>query len=124
MKKLFEGTLRSVLVCQVCGNKRVHVEPFLSLTLPLSTDDISNNKGLSVEHCLRQYTLPELLVDHVDCSSCKKKTPTKKQQVIGRLPTVLCLHFKRYDASLDRPILDFVSFPSHGLNMGIYLPHW
>lgn len=127
VKKLFEGTLRTVLVCQECGNKRVHLEPFLSLSLPLSRDAINSNgieKNISVEHCLKQYTLPELLEDHVDCPSCGKKTPTRKQHVIGRLPTVLCLHLNRFDASRNRKFEDFVSFPSRGLNMGIYLPHW
>jgi ubiquitin carboxyl-terminal hydrolase 22/27/51 len=53
-----------------------------------------------------------------------KQTPTKKQHVVAKLPKVLCLHLKRFDAALNKKIEDFVSFPGAGLNMGPYLPHW
>ena len=135
VKKLFEGTLRSILVCQECGNKRVQLEPFLSISLPLSKEvqklakEIGDNRKqpgtkLSIDRCLKHFTMAELLADHVFCPACAKKTPTKKQHVVARLPKVLCLHLKRFDASQNRKIEDFVSFPGRGLNMGPYLPHW
>jgi ubiquitin C-terminal hydrolase len=81
-------------------------------------------KKLSVERCLRHFTMPETLADPVDCPSCGKKTLTKKQHVISRLPRVLVLHLKRFDAAQNKKIEDFVSFPEKALNMGPYLPHW
>jgi ubiquitin C-terminal hydrolase len=143
IKSIFEGTLRSVLMCQECGNKRIQSEPFVSLSLPLSIEvklatngfpgESSNtsgpgagpgDRGLSLERCLRHFTLPEKLVDPVDCPECGKKTATQKQHVVSKLPPILCLHLKRFDAKANRKIEDFVSFPARGLNMGPHLPHW
>jgi ubiquitin carboxyl-terminal hydrolase 22/27/51 len=137
IKTLFEGTLRSVLMCQECGNKRIQSEQFMSISLPLSKEvqratnempgESNENAGrvkVSVERCLRHFTIPEMLADPVDCPSCAKKTPTQKQHVVSKLPRVLCLHLKRFDAAQNKKIEDFVSFPAKGLNMGPHLPHW
>ena len=127
VRQLFEGTLRSVLICQECGNKRVQNERFLSISLPLAGNVLKMGDpeaGLSVERCLRHFTLPEILADSVQCPSCMKPTATKKQHVVSKLPRVLCLHLKRFDPAQNKKIEDFVSFPGKGLNMGPYLPHW
>lgn len=84
----------------------------------------SHAKKLSVERCLHHFTMPETLADPVDCPSCKTKTLTKKQHVISKLPRVLCLHLKRFNAAHNAKVEDFVSFPEKDLNMGQYLPHW
>jgi ubiquitin carboxyl-terminal hydrolase 22/27/51 len=137
IKTLFEGKLRSVLMCQECGNKRIQSEPFMSISLPLSkevqkatnempgeSNEHAGRVKVSVERCLRHFTIPEMLADPVDCPSCGKKTPTQKQHVVSKLPRVLCLHLKRFDAAQNKKIEDFVSFPAKGLNMGPHLPHW
>ena len=135
VNSLFEGAFRSVLICQQCGNKRAQTESFMSISLPLSKEvhrlmadgtgkSSPGHHKLSVERCLRHFTMPETLVDPVDCPSCGKKTLTKKQHVISKLPRVLCLHLKRFDAAHNKKIEDFVSFPEKNLNMGPYLPHW
>lgn len=103
----------------------------MSISLPLSKE-VQNaavtpagiREKLSVELCLRHFTMPEMLTDPVVCQTCGKKTPTKKQHVVSKLPKILCLHLKRFDAALNRKIEDFVAFPSKRLNMGQYLPHW
>jgi ubiquitin carboxyl-terminal hydrolase 22/27/51 len=79
---------------------------------------------LDVESCLRQFTMPEMLTDPVMCPTCVKNTPTRTQHVVSKLPKVLCLHLKRFDAASNKKIEDFVSFPCRGLNMGPFLPHW
>ena len=102
-------------------------ESFMSLSLPLSKEVqnvTSAKENLSVERCLRHFTMPEMLADPVDCPTCCKKTLTKKQHVVSKLPKILCLHLKRFDAAQNKKIEDFVSFPSNGLNMGLFLPHW
>jgi ubiquitin carboxyl-terminal hydrolase 22/27/51 len=107
----------------------------MSISLPLSkdglatTNSINSSPGdvkqkLSVETCLRHFTIPEMLADPVMCPTCERKTPTKKQHVVSKLPKVLCLHLKRFDAATNKKIEEFVSFPSTGLNMGPFLPHW
>lgn len=106
----------------------------MSISLPLSkevqratSDSLANpaaKENLSVERCLRHFTSPEMLADPVDCPNCGRKTRTKKQHVVSKLPKVLCLHLKRFDAAQNKKIEDFVSFPCTGLNMGLFLPHW
>jgi len=91
--------------------------------MPGDSSSPTRKLNLSVERCLRHFTLPESLTDPVDCPSCGKKTPTKKQHVVSKLPKVLCLHLKRFDAAQNRKIEDYVSFPAK-LNMGPFLPHW
>lgn len=127
IKTIFEGTLRSVLLCGKCGSKRIQSEPFMSLSLPLTKEvqvPGSRNGPMSVERCLRYFITPETLADPVDCPTCREKTPTTKQHVVSRLPKVLCLHLKRFDAAHNKKIEDFVEFPVSGLNMGPFLPHW
>jgi ubiquitin carboxyl-terminal hydrolase 22/27/51 len=84
----------------------------------------NNNQKLTVESCLQHFTTPEMLTDPVFCPNCSGKTPTKKQHVVSKLPKVLCLHLKRFDAANNKKIEEFVSFPCIGLNMGPFLPHW
>ena len=161
IKELFEGTLRSVLLCEECGGKRMLVEPFMNISLTLSDEverrapmtssaGISGAGGgaglgitpgtvssspttrrssaalhpLSVQTCLEHFILPEVLSDPVQCPNCKKKTSTKKQHTFSKLPKILCLHLKRFDAAKNRKIDEYVSFPAKGLNMGPFLSHW
>jgi ubiquitin C-terminal hydrolase len=133
MKNLFEGTLRSVLVCRKCSQKRIQSETFMSLSLPLSkeiqkssnevtlTDD---SDAISIEHCLKHFTMPEVLADPVECPNCGVQTPTTRQHVVSRLPKILVLHLKRFDFAENKKLEEYVSFPASGLNMGPYLPHW
>lgn len=130
MKFLFEGSLSSVLLCEECGNKRQRREEFMNVSLSLS-EEVEKKQSvggagadISVEACLDRFVTPEKLGDSVNCPSCEKKTATQKQHTFGTLPKVLCLHLKRFDASQDKKISDFVSFPARGLNMGRYLAQW
>jgi ubiquitin C-terminal hydrolase len=134
VKRLFEGKLRSVLLCTECGQKRKQSESFLSISLPLAKDvqRVTDNRPgessareqsrkLSIERQLRHFTLPESL-SGINCPTCKKKTTTIKQHVVSKLPKILCLHLKRFDDK--RKISDFVSFPLDNLNMGSLLPQF
>jgi len=131
VKRLFEGSLSSVLLCEECGTKRKRSEAFLNVSLSLSEEVArresfggSATESLSVEKCLERFVAAEKLGDPVDCPSCSKKTATQKQHTFGTLPGILCLHLKRFDAARNRKIDDFVSFPATGLNMGKYLSQW
>ncbi|KAG7364428.1 ubiquitin carboxyl-terminal hydrolase [Nitzschia inconspicua] len=128
---LFEGSLRSVLLCERCGVKRVQHEPFVNISLSLSEEVERMQRGkcqtpvdMSVEACLEHFVLPEKLGDLVFCTSCGRKTETKKQHTFSKLPKVLCLHLKRFDAAQNKKIENFVSFPAFGLNLGSFLSHW
>jgi len=82
------------------------------------------SKLITLQNCLEQFTEPEVLADPVMCPSCGIKTPTQKQHTFAKLPKVLCLHLKRFDASnTNKKITDPVTFPRE-LEMGDFLPHW
>ncbi len=135
---LFGGTLRSVLICQQCGLKRSQHEAFLNISIPLdkqTTSDVflqqkdstrcprSLRNQIDLVACLQKFVSPESLTDPLYCHWCKEKTKTLKQHTFSKLPKVLCLHLKRFDAAKNRKIDDPVSFPTE-LNMGSYFPHW
>ena len=132
VKNIFEGSLRSVLICNECGCKRSQLETFLNLSLPLKSDSSSqsavesgeNTKASNINACLKHFTDPETLSDSIYCPSCNKKTTTLKQNTFAKLPRVLCLHLKRFDAANKKKISDYVSYPASNLDMGKYLPHW
>lgn len=140
VKNLFRGTLRSVLICETCGYKRSQQETFLNVSLPISKEmgqpSLSSSSSVStrnnsasrnriqLETCLKYFTSPELLSDSVHCPSCEAKTPTQKQHTFAKLPQILCIHLKRFDAAANKKVTDAVSFPARGLDMGQHLPHW
>jgi len=97
----------------------------MNVSLSLSEEvDRMQDCDLNVETCLQHFVQPEILGDLVYCNSCGKRTRTKKQHTFAKLPKILCLHLKRFDATKNKKIENFVSFPSHGLNMGNFLSHW
>jgi ubiquitin C-terminal hydrolase len=109
----------------------VQHEPFVNISLSLSqeVERMQQEKrqrvhDISVETCLEHFVLPEKLGDLVYCTSCGRKTETKKQHTFSKLPKVLCLHLKRFDAAKNKKIENFVSFPANGLNLGSLLSHW
>ena len=123
MKRLFEGTLRSVLICGKCGHKRSQPEPFLNVSLSLAKEVVRYAK-LRLETCLEHFTKPKDLADPVHCPSCDAKTRTRKQHTFEVLTRVLCLHLKRFDNAANKKITDRVTFPAEDLDMGLHLPHW
>jgi len=130
-------------MCNTCGFKRTHVEPFLnvSLSFPFSKGTKPTRKSygdggnesfgtrgrrgnkFDIRSCIDHFSDPEPLADGVFCDWCRAKTQTRKQHTFAKLPTILCLHLKRFDAATNKKIDEPVSFP-YTLDMGPYLPHW
>ena len=79
----------------------------------------------NIHDCLQNFVEREVLDDseRFYCRTCKSKQPSTKQFCVRRLPTVLCLHIKRFRWShLARTKVDtFVEFPINGLDMSHYL---
>ena len=78
-----------------------------------------------IHDCLQKFVEKEELDDseRFFCNSCKSKQPSTKQFWIRRLPTVLCLHVKRFrwSAYARTKIDTFIEFPLNGLDMSGYL---
>jgi len=130
---VFGGTLQSSVTCLTCHQSSKTDDPFLDLSIdipPAFSGPVRKTKDAegpvcSIHDCLQKFVETEELDDseRFYCKSCKSKQPSTKQFCIRRLPTVLCLHIKRFRWSNHaRTKVDtFVEFPLSGLDMSNYL---
>lgn len=131
---MFGGTLQSCVTCLNCKQTSKKHDPFLDISVDIPqiyTGPLRKSKDgekLPVCHihdCLQKFVEREELGDseRFFCNSCKSKQPSTKQFWIRRLPTVLCLHIKRFRwTAYARTKLDtFIEFPLSGLDMSGYL---
>ena len=121
-KDIFTGSLRSILTCNECNQRRTQVESFNNVSLPITKQEADGQ--ITIESCLENFTKPDLLPDLVHCPSCDKSTGSSQQHAFVVLPEVLCLHLKRFDGAASKKLTDRVSFPARGLDMGKYLAQW
>ena len=68
-------------------------------------------RKLKLEECLVRFTSSERLCDDHVCENCGKSAARLKRLTIARLPNVLIVHLKRFDAVRSRKIVDGVEFP-------------
>ena len=126
--QVFSGMFRSDLSCLRCGATSSTYEPFLDLSLPLEAKRAATPMATGrtkppqrLEECLEQFMSSEVLTDSVTCEACGQTAQRSKQITIDRLPNVLTLHVKRFDAVNDRKISDPIEFPGTSLDMAPYL---
>lgn len=105
---IFEGQLLSEVRCLVCGQGSMKHDPFLDLSLDIPekyykdvvVDDMDKkiNQQCDITDCLSSFVSIEELTETelYHCSICKKKQKSTKRFWIRRLPSVLCLHIKRF----------------------------
>ena len=103
--RMFGGYLRSQVCCTKCDFKSNTYDPFLDLSL-----EISSKKVTSVYTALKEYTRKETLdtANKWKCSGCKRKVCATKQLTCFRPPLSLCIQLKRF---------------SFGDGMGGYMHH-
>jgi len=131
---VFGGTLQSCVTCLTCKQTSKTNDPFLDLSIdipqiytgpPRKQKDGEILPVCHVHDCLQKFVEKEELADseRFFCNSCKSKQPSTKQFWIRRLPTVLCLHVKRFRwSAYARTKLDtYIEFPLNGLDMSGYL---
>jgi len=131
---VFGGTLQSCVTCLTCQTSSKTDDPFLDLSVDIPsafTGPVRKAKEgevlpvCSIHDCLQKFIEKEELDDteRFYCKQCKSKQPSTKQFCIRRLPTVLCLHVKRFrwSQSARTKVDTFVEFPLAGLDMSSYL---
>lgn len=74
IKELFEGTLRSVLICEECGCKRKIPETFLNVSLPLSKhvdggatgphETRGSKSKISLQRCLGKFIVEKRMITY------------------------------------------------------------
>jgi ubiquitin carboxyl-terminal hydrolase 8 len=112
---IFQGQMRSKLQCLTCGHANIRFEPFMYLSLPIS----STTK--SIADCLDLYLASENMVgaNQWYCSKCKTHRDATKKTDLWILPPILIIHLKRFNfndygqlgsknnAAIDYPTLNW-----------------
>ena len=90
---MFGGYLRSQVSCTKCGYNSNTYDPFLDLSL-----EVSSKKVSSVYSALKEYTRKETLdvANKWKCSGCNKRVCATKQLTCFRPPLSLCIQLKRF----------------------------
>lgn len=89
---IFQGQLRSELQCLTCGHKSIRFEPFMYLSLPISST------CQTLGDCLDLYLAEEKLVgiNQWYCSKCGEHRDATKLTELWILPPILIVHLKRF----------------------------
>lgn len=115
--RVFSGLLRSDVTCTTCGFTSTTYDPCVDISLDLNTNTsfsthltnkpskpTNNNCVSTLAGCLDLFTRPEKLGSDqkLYCQNCREMREAQKQMSIKRLPSVLCLHIKRFEHSVAR----------------------
>lgn len=90
---LFQGQLRSLLVCSSCGFQSKTFDPYLYMSLPI------HNGMKTLQDALSQFLRTESLTgdERWRCPKCKVLVDATKKIDIWKLPPVLVVHLKRFE---------------------------
>jgi len=92
IRRLFLGTLSSVVTCHRCRSSSETLQEFSELSLPIPAE---KDQDINILECLRLFSSEEDISDY-RCVTCSVRTSATKRLLIKRLPKVLVLHLKRY----------------------------
>lgn len=93
--QLFGGKFLDKTRCVECGNVTMRPDPFLILSLGLSS-------GASLEEALRNYCKIEVLPksdESLICEPCDRRVTIQRQTTFWQAPEILTIHLKRFDNS-------------------------
>jgi ubiquitin C-terminal hydrolase len=82
--------------CKIKSTKQNQVLFSLQLQIP-------KIRKTDIESVLNAYFKEEVTDsnNYLDCSECKKKTPYKRDIIITKFPTILCISYKRFKYSIE-----------------------
>ncbi|TRM57899.1 hypothetical protein BD626DRAFT_513251 [Schizophyllum amplum] len=120
----FQGQLRNQVKCLTCGQTSTTYNTFSILSLPVP--HIRGGGKANLKACLDAFFNSETLEkdDAWDCPRCKVKRSASKSLMLARLPPVLVIHLKRFEAHgrFSDKIDTFVDFPVKALDLTSYMP--
>ncbi len=95
IQSIFQGSLRSQVVCLSCHAESSTYDPFLDLSLELGG---GGGRCHTLADAMRRFTKPEYLdgANGYRCESCGRVCRAKKQLKIHSAPRVLTIHLKRF----------------------------
>ncbi|KAF8159371.1 hypothetical protein B0H34DRAFT_655402 [Crassisporium funariophilum] len=119
----FQGLSRNRLECLTCHKTSTTYNVFSMLQLPIPH---ARSGKVPLERCLDAFFNEEVLEkdDAWDCPQCKVKRRASKRFTLARLPPVLMVHLKRFQANgrFSDKVDTFVDFPMKNLDLTNYMP--
>ncbi|KAK3598059.1 hypothetical protein CHS0354_042432 [Potamilus streckersoni] len=117
--ELFQGQLKSTLMCLTCKKKSITFQAFMYLSLPIPT-----NSRCSLQDCLRKFLQEEKMSgsSRWRCPQCKVERDSIKKIDIWKLPRILLIGLNRfvYDGPWRQKISTYVDFPVQGLDLATF----
>ncbi|CAL1537539.1 unnamed protein product [Lymnaea stagnalis] len=91
--ELFQGQLKSSLMCGTCGKTSVTFQAFMFLSLP-----IPSQTKCSLKDCINKFLLPEMMTGSSKwkCPCCKVERDSRKQIDLWKLPPILLVGLNRF----------------------------
>ena len=124
VRRLYEGAIRAVMTCTVCGGISARFETFTSLILPVGSDgDVpSPTAQFDLRDLLLELLKPEM-IEGIDCDVCRRKRTFNRTIDLWRLPPFLILTIGRFsfDYATGRKMNNFVDYPA-GLSLEEFVP--
>lgn len=118
--ELFQGQLKSTLMCLHCQKMSVNFQAFMFLTLPMPP-----SSRCSLGECLKLFLKEERLTgsSRWRCPRCKVDRDAVKKIDIWRLPRILLIGLNRfvYKGQWREKINSYVDFPTRNLDLNPYL---
>ncbi|KAJ7580153.1 ubiquitin carboxyl-terminal hydrolase 4 [Mycena floridula] len=119
----FQGQFRSRLECLTCHKTSTTYNVFSILQLPIPH---GRSGKVPLQRCLEALFNTEILEkdDAWDCPQCKVKRKATKQLSLARLPPILLIHLKRFEANgrFSDKVDTFVDFPIKSLDLTNFMP--
>ncbi|XP_053387107.1 ubiquitin carboxyl-terminal hydrolase 8-like [Mercenaria mercenaria] len=118
--ELFQGQLKSTIMCLTCRKRSVTFQAFMFLSLP-----IPSSNRCTLQDCLRQFAAEEKMTgsSRWKCPQCKCYRDSVKNIVIWKLPHILLIALNRfvYEGQWRTKINAHVDFPVRGLDMTTFV---
>ncbi|PFH50295.1 hypothetical protein AMATHDRAFT_4113 [Amanita thiersii Skay4041] len=119
----FQGQFRSRLECLTCRKTSTTYNVFSILQLPVPH---AKTGKIPIQRCLDAFFNEEILEkdDSWDCPQCKAKRRATKKLSLARLPPILLIQLKRFEANgrFSDKIDTFVDYPTKSLDLTNYMP--
>ncbi|KAG7094165.1 hypothetical protein E1B28_007776 [Marasmius oreades] len=119
----FQGQFRNQMKCLTCHKTSTTYNTFSILSVPIPH---GRSGKVALQRCLDAFFNTEVMEkdDAWDCPRCKTKQRASKQLSLARLPPILVIHLKRFEANgrFSDKIDTFVDFPIKSLDLTSYMP--
>lgn len=114
--ELFQGQLKSTLMCRTCGKKSVTFQACMYISLP-----IPSSSRCTLKDCLRAFLQPEMMTGSCKwkCPRCQVERDAEKKIDIWKLPPILLIGLNRFvsDGMWLQKKTTYVDFPVSDLDM-------